>query len=209
VTHVALTHHHTDHALGAGWFAGAGAVVVAQRLCAEAMAAQHAVVVEQRRATPALAALFADATVYQPGLVFEERHLLDLGDLPVELRWLGPGHTSGDAVVLIEPERALVCGDLVSVGYHFNYEEASVEHLQATLDRLSALPARLLIPGHGPPGGPEIIAAQAAYHRELSTAIHGGATRDDLRERFPGYLLESALDVALEVWGRARGEASS
>jgi glyoxylase-like metal-dependent hydrolase (beta-lactamase superfamily II) len=39
VSHVVLTHHHTDHALGAGWFAARGATVIAHEQCAAAMAA--------------------------------------------------------------------------------------------------------------------------------------------------------------------------
>src|SRR5512147_1353363 len=55
VTQVAVTHHHTDHALGAGWFAARGARVVAHRRCAAAMAAQHPSLVAARRRAPELA----------------------------------------------------------------------------------------------------------------------------------------------------------
>src|SRR5258706_11511812 len=37
VTHVAVTHHHTDHALGAAWFGARGALVFAERRCAALM----------------------------------------------------------------------------------------------------------------------------------------------------------------------------
>src|SRR5215470_16638307 len=36
VTHVVATHHHTDHALGGGWFAARGARVIVQERCAHA-----------------------------------------------------------------------------------------------------------------------------------------------------------------------------
>jgi glyoxylase-like metal-dependent hydrolase (beta-lactamase superfamily II) len=49
VRFVVLTHHHTDHALGASWFGVRGATVVAHRACQEAMAA----VAQARTSDPA------------------------------------------------------------------------------------------------------------------------------------------------------------
>jgi len=58
VTHVVVTHHHTDHALGASWFAARGAKVIAHERCAAAMVAQpfqaHRNRVESRIAPSAL-----------------------------------------------------------------------------------------------------------------------------------------------------------
>jgi glyoxylase-like metal-dependent hydrolase (beta-lactamase superfamily II) len=59
VRHVVLTHHHTDHALGAAWFAARGAAVVAHVRCAEEIAAQHPAIIASRRLVPELATLFA------------------------------------------------------------------------------------------------------------------------------------------------------
>jgi len=201
VTHVVLTHHHTDHALGASWFAALGAQVVAQRRCAEAMAAFHPALVAQRRADPALAALFADAEPRAPSVVFDEGWQVDLGDLPVEVRRAGPAHTPGDAVVLLPSEGVVACGDLVSAGYHFNYEDADPATLPAALAALAALPAERFVPGHGPPGGREIVEAQARYHEEVARLVAASGTADEARAaiyaRFPGFLLAAAIDTAL------------
>jgi len=204
---VVLTHHHTDHALGASWFASRGARVVAHRLCAEAMAAQHAGLVAERRAVPALSALFADAEPHVPSLLFDETHEVDLGGLTVRVRRAGPAHTPGDAVVIVPSERAVVCGDLVSAGYHFNYEEAEPAALAASLHALTALPADRFVPGHGPPGDREILEAQARYHEEAARIVAASPTpevaRAALRERFPGYQLEMAIESAIARLGRS------
>jgi cyclase len=201
VVAVALTHHHTDHALGAGYFAARGAPVVAQRRCAEAMAAQHGSIVAERRAAPGLAELFADAEPHRPALVFEERHRVDLGDVAAEVRHLGPGHTPGDAVVVFPSEDVAACGDLVSNGYHFNYEEADLEALPARLLDLARLPVSRFVPGHGPPGGREMLEAQAAYHRavaELAAAAPGAdAAREAIAARFPAFALRTAIGSAV------------
>ncbi|MEO8349367.1 MAG: MBL fold metallo-hydrolase, partial [Acidobacteriota bacterium] len=66
VRFVVLTHHHTDHALGASWFAARGATVVAHRACRAAMETEHPALIESRRKVPTLAELFRDAVPYVP-----------------------------------------------------------------------------------------------------------------------------------------------
>jgi len=205
VTHVALTHHHTDHALGAGWFAAQGAQVVAQRRCGPLMAAQHPAAIRERRARPELASLFADAEPHQPTLVFDERLTLDLGGASAEVLHLGPGHTPCDAVVWLPSEGTAAAGDLLFTGYHYNYEEADPT-LLATLDRLAALPAARLVPGHGPPGGPERVEEQRRYHetarRRVAAAADAAAAGRALRAAYPDYLLPVAVETAWGFWRR-------
>jgi len=204
VTDVVLTHHHTDHALGAAFFAARGARVAAHRACAEAMAAQHPAMIAARRQDPAVAALFLDAEPHRPAVVFDRRHAVELGGLEAVAVALGPGHTPGDVAVHVPGESLLVTGDLVSAGYHFNYEEAEATSLAAALRALAALPATRLVPGHGPPGGPELLDAQARYHEEAARLVRGSGTEAAavaaLRARFPGHLLEVAAFTAARAW---------
>ncbi len=202
VRHVVLTHHHTDHALGAGWFAARGAAVVAHRRCARGMAEQHTGLVAARRKVPALAALFADAEPYAPTALFDEAHLVDLGrGVRAEVRHLGHGHTAGDAVVIFPSEDAAAVGDLVFAGYHTNYEEADLAALPRRLEALGALGVSRLVPGHGAPGGPEIAERQSAYHREVARLVAAAAGAAEARAailaRFPGLLLEEAVESAI------------
>ncbi len=210
VRHVVVTHHHTDHALGAAFFAARGAAVIAHRRCAAEMRAQHAGIIAARRRIPELAPLFADAEPYAPTIVFDERHTVDLGDARVEVRHLGPGHTPGDAVVLFPSEEAVACGDLVFRGCHFNYEEADVEALPRRLEELAALPASLFVPGHGAAGGREIVHEQARYHADVARIARSAATADEARAeiaaRFPGLALLEATETAVAAFrpGMAR-----
>jgi glyoxylase-like metal-dependent hydrolase (beta-lactamase superfamily II) len=202
VTHVVVTHHHTDHALGAGWFAANGATVVAHAHCAEAMAAQHPRTVAERRRSPGLAALFAEAEAYVPSVAFEKAYRIDLGGAVVaEARHLGPGHTAGDCVVLFPSESAVACGDLVFRGYHFNYEEADLAALPLSLATLRKAPAARFIPGHGVPGGPEIVDEQARYHERVRAIVASARDRDEarvaIRAAFPGFRLQAVIESAL------------
>jgi cyclase len=208
VRHVVVTHHHTDHALGAGWFAGRGVEVIAHAGCAAGMAAQHPALVASRRALPEVASLFADASPFAPRVQFTERHALALGDVEVEVIHLGPGHTPGDAVVCLPSEGAIACGDLVSRGYHFNYEEADVAALPRRLDDLERLPASLYVPGHGPPGGREMLHEQARYHLEVASLVRSAASPEAagaaIAERYPGFALPEAIPSAVAAFGGGR-----
>jgi len=207
VVEVVVTHHHTDHALGAGLFAARGVRVHAHRRCAEAMAALHPALVADRREVPSLAALFADAEPYAPGALFEEMEAIDLGDLAAEVRHLGPAHTPGDAVVLFPSEGLAVAGDLLLHGYHANYEDADRQGVRRSLAELSALAVRF-VPGHGPPGGRELLAEQARYHDEAERIARRGPTAEEaaaeLVARFPGHLLAAAAAEGVRFW-RGRG----
>lgn len=201
VTHAVLTHHHTDHALGAGWFARRGALCACHAACATAMAAQHPGAVAARRMDPALGPLFADAEPHAPAVTFQEGWRVDLGDLAVEVLHLGHGHTAGDAVVHVPSEGIVASGDLLFAGYHFNYEEASVEGLVPALDRLAALGATRVVPGHGPAGGPALVAAQRAHHDAVARLARAAPSAEAVAQAvlaaFPGLRLVAAAASAV------------
>ena len=203
VRHVVLTHHHTDHALGAGWFASRGATVHAHRACRGAMAAEHPCLIESRRRQPDIAFLFRDAEPYLPASVFDESLTLDLGGTQVRVLHPGHNHTPGDAALQLLDSSTVVCGDLVSSGYHVNYEDAAAANLDRGLETLRALGARTLVPGHGAPGGPDLLDQQSRYHSTIRDAARSepdsARAISRIRTLFPGYLLEEVLPSALKV----------
>ncbi len=201
VRFVVLTHHHTDHALGASWFAGLGATVVAHRACCAAIKAEHPALVRSRRKIPHLTELFGDAEPHSPSLVLEgDDWEVDLGETRVRVRHPGPGHTAGDLMVSFEDESVTVCGDLVSVGYHVNYEDASLDRLESGLEALRRLGTRVYVPGHGAPGGPGILDAQLGYHRAVAEAASLPEGAAALASRYPGFLLEEILPQSIALW---------
>lgn len=84
-----------------------------------------------------------------PTLTFDDRLVMARGGRPVEVRWLGRAHTRGDVVVWLPEEKLVIAGDLVagpvplvgSTSFPLDYPE--------TLDRLLALGATAIVPGHG------------------------------------------------------------
>jgi glyoxylase-like metal-dependent hydrolase (beta-lactamase superfamily II) len=76
----------------------------------------------------------------------------------------GAAHTASDSVVWLPGDRVLFTGDLVGVGSHMNLTRGHPpENWIAILDRLAGLEPRHVVPGHGPPAGPESLATVRRY----------------------------------------------
>ncbi|MFI2432117.1 MBL fold metallo-hydrolase [Streptomyces sp. NPDC018693] len=154
VTHLALTHPHFDHVLGAAAFAGAevfGAVGLDTLLAHGAEELRSDAV--RQGLDAALAEEAADALVRPHHLVSGE-WTLDLGgDRQVLLANVGPGHTAHDLAILVPGDREVVfCGDLVEEsGEPQAGPDAMPAQWPAALDRLLKLGGEdaLYVPGHG------------------------------------------------------------
>ncbi|WP_329018619.1 MBL fold metallo-hydrolase [Streptomyces sp. NBC_00690] len=173
VTHIALSHPHFDHVLGAAAFPGAevygtrglDALLRREADALRADAVRHGV--EPLEAAEAVEALVS------PGHAVTGRQTLDLGGgRRVVLVDAGPGHTGHDLAVLVPGSPAVVfCGDLVEEsGEPQAGPDAVGAPWPAALDRLLALGGEdaRYVPGHG-------AVVDAAFVR---------AQRDALAERF-------------------------
>jgi glyoxylase-like metal-dependent hydrolase (beta-lactamase superfamily II) len=171
VTHVALTHPHFDHVLGAAAFAGVevfGAAGLDDLLAREGDgirldAVRHGV-------DPDAAAEAADLLVRPHHLVHGEL-TVDLGGRSVLLANVGPGHTAHDMAVLVPGRHGaaetVFCGDLVEEsGAPQAGRDAHPLRWPGALDRLLALGGEdaVYVPGHG-------AAVNARFVREQRDAL--------------------------------------
>ncbi|MGQ7957426.1 quinoprotein relay system zinc metallohydrolase 1 [Pseudomonas sp. SP16.1] len=145
VTRLLLTHHHPDHVLGNQAFADVpiAALPGTSKLLAEqgdAMAENmYRLVGDWMRGTEVV-------------LPSEELHegTLDIGGRRLQLLALR-GHTGADLAILDERTGVLFAGDLLFYQRALTTPNTpGLEVWQADLDRLEALPWKLLVPGHGP-----------------------------------------------------------
>ncbi|MDT0612446.1 MBL fold metallo-hydrolase [Streptomyces lancefieldiae] len=154
VTHLALTHPHFDHVLGAAAFAGAevfGSVGVAAVLGRGGEALRADAVANGLDVRLAAEAVDALVTVRHE---VRGEWTLDLGGgRQVLLADVGPGHTGHDLAVLVPGDPDIVfCGDLVEEsGEPQAGPDAVPSHWPAALDRLLDLGGEdaLYVPGHG------------------------------------------------------------
>jgi cyclase len=83
-----------------------------------------------------------------PNLTFDHALDLDLGNRLVQIRYLGRGNTSGDAVVILPKEKIVATGDLLVYPQQF-FIGGFPSEWSKTLQRVSELGAQTIIPGHG------------------------------------------------------------
>jgi phosphoglycerate dehydrogenase-like enzyme/glyoxylase-like metal-dependent hydrolase (beta-lactamase superfamily II) len=108
---------------------------------------------------------------------------------------LGRCATAGDAAVWLPAERVLVMGRTTSVGRVEATAETDIVAWIAALRRLQGLDPRLVIPGHGAPGGGELLTAQIERLTTLAAVVESdllaGATTVDIASgSTPEWLVE-------------------
>ncbi|MEV3993899.1 MBL fold metallo-hydrolase [Streptomyces sp. NPDC049837] len=155
------THFHGDHTFG-------------NHLFPEALVVAH----ERTRSDMAAAGLhltslwpdvcWGDIELALPEVTFRDALTLHAGGVRVELLHLGPAaHTTNDTVVWLPEQRVLFTGDLVMSGVTPFCVMGSVSGSLDALERMRGLDPLVVVPGHGPVGGPEVLDANEAYFRWL------------------------------------------
>jgi glyoxylase-like metal-dependent hydrolase (beta-lactamase superfamily II) len=104
-------------------------------------------------------------------MLFPKDLFVDDGHHRVELLYLGTGHTKGDAYAWLPKEKILFTGDACVNGAFNNVADGDISEWIKTLELVKKLGAEKVCPGHGPMGGPEIIADQQAYFIALQTQV--------------------------------------
>src|SRR5690606_479301 len=148
VTHVLMTHYHADHLYGLQVWKAAGARIIAHRRALEYLYSHTAALrlqasLDEGLLEPGTHAVAADEWI-------DGDRTLVVGGVRFELLYVGPAHTPDDLAVYVPSERLLYAGDLVFRGRVPFVGEADSRNWIASLDRLLALPTRVVVPGHGP-----------------------------------------------------------
>jgi cyclase len=102
-----------------------------------------------------------------PTRTFDGELELAVGDRRVSLLELGPAHTRGDVAVHLPDDGVVFTGDLLFHGGHPIVWAGPVTHWIEACDRLLALDATVVVPGHGPLGDRRAIEDQLGYLRWL------------------------------------------
>ena len=172
--HLINTHSHPDHVGGNRLFTGAE--IISHRICREEMARAArpasggpppAMAAITR--TPAMERMF-DLVANDPGreiplpaLTYEDRLTLHYGDTEVQLLYYGPAHTFGDTLVYFPQSKVLFAGD---VAFFYSMPLAASGKIGSWLrviDRVKELDVDLVVPGHGPAGGKDVLDEEREY----------------------------------------------
>ncbi|WP_299880036.1 MBL fold metallo-hydrolase [uncultured Cocleimonas sp.] len=95
----------------------------------------------------------AQWTVFSlPDKTFEDKLVIELGGETFEILHLGPGHSPGDISLWIPDQKVLISGDMA---FHQRlmpiFEHTDTAGWIETWDKIEALNADIIIPGHGSP----------------------------------------------------------
>ena len=169
------THHHGDHAYGNQVWVENGATPVA-----------HAGVLEEMKKyetgyfggkpgrwedTAKGRKDVAASKLKPPSLLYNKDMIFDDGKHRVELLHFGVAHTHGDGWAWLPKEGILFTGDACVNGpYNFMGDGNSGEWVK-TLEAAKKLKPKIVCPGHGPRGGPELLEQQQAYFTELRKQV--------------------------------------
>jgi cyclase len=138
------THHHPDHTFGNYIFSEA--CIVAHRLCRSAMEA--AGLQQAMRMDPVVP--WGDIELLTPQIVFDEGVDLHVGEHRLELRYVGPAHSSSDIIVWLPDTGVLFAGDvLFNRVTPITHEGGSIMGSIQALERIKALSPEVIVPGHG------------------------------------------------------------
>jgi glyoxylase-like metal-dependent hydrolase (beta-lactamase superfamily II) len=115
------------------------------------------------------------------------------------------GDGPNNSYVWIPSLRAVIAGDIVFNGSHFNPPRTPAEWLQ-TLDQIAALKPIIVIPGHQRPGARNdatTIAFMRAYIKDYNEALDSSKTAAEFRSKmvrkYPNFVLERLLVSAAEA----------
>lgn len=211
VTVVVNTHGHFDHAFGNSVFRPAA--IWGQVGCPRFLIGTG----EQRRVRvardePSIAADLAEVMIDPPDCVFDEAATIEVGGRPVELRYLGRGHTDHDIVISAPDADVVFAGDLLEGGAVPFFDDGYPLDWPATAAALADLVTGTVVPGHGDHAGRAFATAQAqaiGAIAELGRRVHAGelSVEDALAVTpfpdFPGEDIRAALRRAL---AQLRGE---
>lgn len=164
---VVNTHQHYDHTWGNAAFDARGrhpAPIVAHALGAEiARSCEAADELARRQAE---GPRFASVRIVPPTVTVTAEAAIDAGGLTLELLPT-PGHTRDHLAVWIPEIRTLLAGDAAEHPFPYAERPEDLPELVASLERLAALGAEVVIPCHGGTSDPGLLRRNLDYFASL------------------------------------------
>jgi cyclase len=195
VKYVFDTHHHGDHLYGNVLWTQAGATTLAFKGVGEELKrfepARWQEAVKQRQD---VADLHLDAPEPPKQDINEDLFVLNDGSRKIEFRHFGWAHTRGDGFVYLPKEQVLCTGDAAVNGPYNNVNDAYIENWPTVLHAAEKLKVKYVLPGHGLPGGRDLLTGQDQFMTELLKAVKDGVSQGKKVED-----LQSSIQLSMAV----------
>lgn len=165
IRYVVYSHHHYDHIAGGRPFKDLGATFIAHRSAKSRLEALR------------------NPDVVIPDVAVDDRHVIELGGVRVELHYVGRNHSDNSLVLLVPKDRILFAVDFIPIET-VNFRNMLDSYLPDwfdSLDRVLALDWDRLIPGHPYAGGrlgtKEDVRGLKRFMTDLSDAVRQAASQ--------------------------------
>ena len=175
VKYVFDTHHHGDHIYGNLIWTQDGATTLAfQGVAQEMKRLEPARWLAAAKTRPDVAELNQAGPELPKQDIKEQLFVLNDGSRKVEFHHYGWAHTRGDGFVYLPKEQVLCTGDAVVNGAYNATMDANIGNWPTVLASAGKLKVKTVLPGHGVPGGKELISGQSEFMAELLKAVKSG-----------------------------------
>ncbi len=172
VKYVFDTHHHGDHAYGNPVWTKLGAITLAHAGVAEEMKRFEPERWRQAAKQRKDVAELNLATAEPPKQTFSKSpHVIEDATRRVEFHFFGWAHTRGDGFVYLPKEKIVCTGDAVVNGPYNFTADANLGNWPSVVRAVQKLDVQHVLPGHGGPGGKEVLQGQLQFFLELQKAV--------------------------------------
>jgi glyoxylase-like metal-dependent hydrolase (beta-lactamase superfamily II) len=153
VRYLVYSHDHADHISGGEVFADTAIVVAHERA--------REVIIGEKRPTAV------------PSMTFSERGMIDLGGTVMQLIFTGRNHSDNSIVMYFPVERVLFAVDFIPVNAMAfrDFPDAYMPDWVDSLRRVEQIDFDILVPGHGPLGNRQSVAAFRSYLEDLRDQV--------------------------------------
>jgi cyclase len=176
------THHHGDHAYGNHVWVENGATPVAHIGALEEMKKYETGLFGGKPGRWEDSAKtrkdVAESKLKAPTLLYRTELIFDDGNHRAELLHFGVAHTHGDGWAWLPKEKILFSGDACVNGPYNYTADGNIGEWIKTLEAVKKLGAKIVCPGHGSMGGPELLDDQQAYFIALTEEVKKLAGRE-------------------------------
>jgi glyoxylase-like metal-dependent hydrolase (beta-lactamase superfamily II) len=129
-----------------------------------------------------------------PDITFSEQLLLHKGKRAIHVLH-GGGHSCATCMVYLPQHQLVFSGDLVFCNQHPSMTYAETEEWVTALDRLSKMPIKTIVPGHGPVCSPNAAQPLAAYLQRMRQRVQESFDNGKSKSETSAAMIAEFLDA--------------